>query len=70
MTALSAFFKVDFYFVSSIPTIPTSIRRAKSILWSDAESPKNVAPMMNVPNAPAPVQMMYAVLTGIVFCAS
>ena len=26
-------------------------------------------PISNVPMAPKPVQMMYAVLTGIVFCA-
>ena len=49
--------------------MPTSVSNAKNILNSDAESPKKNMPINNVPMAPNPVQMMYAVLTGIVLCA-
>ena len=45
--------------------MPTSVSNAKNILNSDAESPKKNMPINNVPMAPNPVQMMYAVLTGI-----
>ena len=49
--------------------MPTSVSNAKNILSSEAESPKNSMPISNVPMAPKPVQMMYAVLTGIVLWA-
>ena len=40
-----------------------------NLLSSEAESPKNSMPISNVPMAPNPVQMMYAVLTGIALWA-
>lgn len=52
--------------VSFIRTIPTSVSNAKNILSNEAESQKNSVPISKVPMAPNPVQIMYAVLTGIV----
>ena len=40
--------------------------KANSILSTDAESPKQKMPIKNVPIAPIPVHIMYAVLMGIV----
>ena len=59
-----------FYFeVISNPTIPIRISRANSILMIEALSLKQQMPRRKVPIAPMPVQMMYAVLTGIVLWA-
>ena len=51
--------------VNSNPTIPTSVSNAKNILSSEAESPNNSMPISKVPIARNPVQIIYAVLTGI-----
>ena len=58
-----------YFDVNSSPTIPTSVSKAKNILNNEAESPKKRMPISKVPIAPNPVQMMYAVLTGIALWA-
>ena len=48
----------DYFPVSSMPTMPMRIMRAKNMRRSDAESPKKAMPMTNVPTAPMPVHTM------------
>lgn len=54
------FKRVEYYFyvVSSNPTIPTSMSNANDIRIIVAESPKHIIPIINVPIAPIPVQII------------
>ena len=54
---------------TSMPTIPTSIRRAKNIFNAENVSPKSHIPITKVPMAPSPVHTIQAVPIGMVFCA-
>jgi hypothetical protein len=51
------------------PTIPDTIRSKQKILMTSRDSSNKTIPSIATPTAPIPVQIAYAVPTGIVFIA-